>query len=294
MKNNSGLPDFIVIGAMKCGTTSLWEYLKQHPNVQLPHGIKNIEYFDSNANWNKGLPFYKKHFNKNSNTHSIGEISTEYTKYPHVKDVAKNMYATLPCVKLVYLIRLPMERLISHYIHNVGAAKESRDINSALQDKANNPYILYSLYFFQLEQFLKHFNKDDILIITTDNLLHNREQTLNSIFKHINIEIIDKPISNIKTHTRQSKKSWNRIGKIVRRSPKYFNYYNYYLSKLPKSYTSRVERLLCRPIKEPVINDSNFQHLSKLFSDDLASLQKQMDIQLPRWNLTTGSDKNNA
>ena len=291
MKNNSGLPDFIVIGAMKCGTTSLWEYLKQHPNIHLPNGIKNIEYFDSNANWNKGLPFYKKHFQKNSNTYSIGEISTEYTKFPHVKDVAKNMHATLPGVKLVYLIRHPMERLISHYIHNVGAAKESRDINSALQNKANNPYILYSLYFFQLVQFLKHFNKDDILIITTDNLLHNREQALNSIFEHINVELIDKPISNIKTHTRQSKRSWNRIGKIVRKSPKYFNYYNYYLSKLPKAYASRVERLLCRPIKEPVINDTNFQQLSKLFSDDLASLQKHMDIQLPKWGLTTGSNK---
>ena len=184
-----------------------------------------------------------------------------------------------------------MERLISHYIHNVGAAKESRDINSALHDKENNPYILYSLYFFQLEQFLKNFNKDDILIITTDNLLHNREQTLNSIFEHINVELIDKPISNIKTHTRQSKRSWNRIGKIVRRSPKHFNYYNYYLSKLPKAHATRVERLLCRPIKKPVINDMNSQHLSKLFLDDLASLQKHMDIQLPKWGLTTGSNK---
>ena len=294
MKNNSGLPNFIVIGAMKCGTTSLWGYLKQHPDIHLPHGIKNIEYFDSNANWKRGLTFYKKHFETNNNTYSIGEISTEYTKHPHTKDVAKNMYATLPDVKIIYLIRHPLERLVSHYIHNVGAARESRDINSALHDKQNNPYILYSLYFFQLEQFLKYFSNDNILIITADNLRHNREKTLNRIFSHIDVEPLNKPLNSINDHTRQSKRSWNRIGKLVRTSPKYFNYYNYYLSKLPKAPASILERLLCRPIKEPVINDLNLQYLSDLFSNDLALLQKHMGIQLPEWQLPSGSSNNYA
>ena len=89
MTNNTELPDFIIIGAMKCGTTSLWEYLKQHPQICIPHDIKNIEYFDSNENWHKGISFYKSHFKADDKTKSIGELSTEYTKYPHVKMLRK-------------------------------------------------------------------------------------------------------------------------------------------------------------------------------------------------------------
>lgn len=286
MTNNTELPDFIVIGAMKCGTTSLWEYLKQHPQICIPHDIKNIEYFDSNENWHKGISFYKSHFKADEKTKSIGELSTEYTKYPHVKNVAKNIHTTLPDVKFIYLIRHPIERLISHYIHSVGAAKEYRDINTALQNTKDNPYILYSQYFLQLEQFLKYFKKESFLILTSDDLLTRKNNTLNVLFDYINVDTCGNTLAGVKKHTRSSKKSWNRIGRIIRRSPKYFNRYNYYTSRLPNLYAKKVERLLCRPIDKPVINEANLQYLNELFSQDLTRLQEHTNFQIPNWKFT--------
>lgn len=286
MTNNTELPDFIIIGAMKCGTTSLWEYLKQHPQICIPHDIKNIEYFDSNENWHKGISFYKSHFKADEKTKSIGELSTEYTKYPNVKNVAKNIYATLPDVKFIYLIRHPIERLISHYIHSVGAAKEYRDINTALQNTKDNPYILYSQYFFQLEQFLKYYKKESFLILTSDDLLARKNDTLNTLFNYINVDTCGNTLAGVKKHTRSSKKSWNRIGRMVRKSPKYFNRYNYYTSRLPNLYAKRIERLFCRPIDEPVINETNLQYLNELFSQDLNRLQEHTNFQIPNWKLT--------
>jgi len=254
------------------------------PNMHADH-VKNIEFFDSNENWSKGVSFYKSHFIINEKTKSIGEISTEYTKYPHVKDVAKNIYSTLPNVKFIYLIRHPVERLISHYIHRVGAAKESRDINTALQNKDDNPYILYSQYFLQLEQFLKYYKKESFLILTSDDLLAKKDGALNTLFDYIGVDTCGSALTGIQRHTRSSKKSWNRAGRIVRRSPKYFNRYNYYLSKLPKPYAMKIESLFCHPIDEPMINEENQSYLHDLFSRDLNKLQEHTHFKAPNWKL---------
>ncbi|MEZ0148380.1 MAG: sulfotransferase domain-containing protein [Candidatus Reddybacter sp.] len=290
MNNKNSLPRFIVIGAMKCGTTSLWDYLKQHPNINVPSNIKNINFFDSKSNWDKGLSFYKEHFSPQNDLQISGEISTEYTKYPYVKDVAKNIYNTLPRVRFIYLIRNPIDRLISHYIHNVGAARENRDINEALHEKNNNPYILFSQYYFQLSIFLKYFDNKQFLIITTDGLKTDRDNTLATITSFIEAEPNNTPWVDANLHTRQSKLSWNKLGRIVRKSQKYYNYYNYYLSKLPHNQRSLIEGLLSHPIETPIINRENFEYLSDVFSHDLQQLESQMHIKLPDWNLSFAGD----
>jgi len=291
MNNQNNLPDFIVIGAMKCGTTSFRHHLKHHPEIFIPEDIKNIEFFDANANWKKGLSFYRSHFTSNENFKSIGEISTEYTKFPHVKDVPKNIYSTMPHVKLIYLIRHPIERLISHYLHNIGAAREDRDINEALLQRDNNPYIIYSQYFFQITQFLEYFNKERLLVITTEQLRNHRQETLNKVFDFIDVDSSMNDWPEVTLHTRESKKEWNSLGKLVRKRPRYFNPYNYYVSKLPASVRPVVERLFCQPIKQPVINQSNMEHLSEVFANDLYLLQQHIGIRIPDWTFTTRTIK---
>lgn len=294
MKEQNKLPDTIIIGAMKCGTTSLWHHLQQHPEISIPSHIKNIEFFDSNANWGKGLDFYSSHFTHTAKTRSICEISTEYTKHPHVNNVAENIYNTLPNAKFIYLIRHPIERLISHYIHNVGAVRETRGINNALHERENNPYIIYSQYYYQLNHFLKYFDKDRFLLITSNQLRENRQTTLNKIFDFINVDHSKTDWPEVNLHEGKSKKSWNRTGRLIRKSPKYFNLYSYYLSRIPISARPLIERLVCQPITIPAISDDNLKFISNVFSNDLALLHKHTGFHMPDWTFPTGTDKPHA
>lgn len=294
MTDLNKLPDFIVIGAMKCGTTSLWQYLQHHPEIFLPKGIKNIEYFDGKGNWNKGLDFYRSHFTNDKHFKCIGEISTEYTKYPHVINVAKNLHSILPNIKLIYLIRHPIERLISHYVHNIGSARESRDINEALSQRENNSYIIYSQYYLQVSQFLQYFNKDMILFVTSEQLKNNRQAALNRIFDFIGVDNNIDAYPEVTAHRSDSKKRWNWLGKRVRTNPKYFNQYNYYLSRLPTNVRAVTERCFCQSIKYPRINQDNHKYISDVFINDLSLLKQHTGFHNSDWTFATGTNQAHA
>lgn len=105
------LPNFIIIGAQKGGTSSMFSYLKQHPQLQLPD-IKEIHFFDNN--YQKGSTWYKSHFPliivKNKLT---GEASPYYLFHPHVP---QRVIQLCPKVKLIVMLRNPADRAYSHYM----------------------------------------------------------------------------------------------------------------------------------------------------------------------------------
>lgn len=116
------LPEFIIIGAQKAGTTSLYNYLIEHPSI-FPAFKKEVLYFD--VNYRKGIHWYKSFFpttifkfliSKYSNRRFItGEASPYYILYPHA---AKRIHSTLPKVKIIILLRNPINRSFSQYFHS--------------------------------------------------------------------------------------------------------------------------------------------------------------------------------
>lgn len=128
------LPDFLLIGTMKGGTSSLYRYLAAHPDVR-KSSRKEIHYFDLNY-W-RGLSWYRTHFpivlpHRREFT-LVGEASPYYMYRPHV---ATRVRATLPHAKLVVLLRDPVERTYSHYRHEVRNGRETLDFEAALDAEA--------------------------------------------------------------------------------------------------------------------------------------------------------------
>jgi hypothetical protein len=133
------LPDFIVIGAQKCGTTSLYNYLMQHPCIYLP-STKEIGYFD--RYYHKGLPWYRRQFPSFLKKYYkkilceedfvTGEASTGYILNPHaLKRIAK----TIPHAKLILMLRNPVDRAYSHYQHSLRAGNERLPFDRALEEE---------------------------------------------------------------------------------------------------------------------------------------------------------------
>jgi len=179
------LPNLIIIGAGKCGTTSLHYYLGLHPQISMSWE-KELHFFVSELNWHKGVDWYKSNFTDKARVH--GEASPSYTNYPFFKGVPERMYTVVPETKLLYVVRDPIDRIISHYVNDYSEGKEDRTIEEALTHLDNNPYVCKSKYHMQLEQYLSYFPRANILVITTEDLYNHRLLTIKRIFRFLNVD----------------------------------------------------------------------------------------------------------
>lgn len=184
------LPTFIVVGAKKAGTTSLHRYLQDHPDVWLP-AAKRTSFF-STERWDLGADWYEAQFEPGRHHRARGEICTSYTRYPIVDGVPYRMRQIVPDVRLVYLVRHPIERLVSHYRHALIEGWERRPIDEAV---LANPaeFVARSRYHLQIERYLEHFPRDQLLVITSEALRDERLATLGAVFEHLGVDPRHRP-----------------------------------------------------------------------------------------------------
>jgi hypothetical protein len=177
------LPNFLVIGAPKAGTTSLWRYLSDHPQIFMSTP-KELLFF--NRNWERGLGWYEQHFEGCGNAIAVGEASPGYTRYPYYQGVAQRIHQSLPDVRLVYLVRHPIDRMVSDYKMFVQHGWERQPIETALF--SNAMYLDCSLYAMQIEQYLDTFPRERLLIIKSEGLKEARPATLRRVCEFLGVE----------------------------------------------------------------------------------------------------------
>ncbi|MEW6241700.1 MAG: sulfotransferase domain-containing protein [Chloroflexota bacterium] len=206
-------PDFVVIGSQKCGTTSLYQYIKTHPNFVAPYK-KGGTFFD--ANFSKGFSWYRAHFplvsqmsekRSGGGAYITGEVATSYIHHPLA---AKRMAELLPStVKLLAVIRNPVERAYSHYQHMVRTGRETLSFRDALDaeaervdlaiprvvagdDEALRFYRDYSYksrgrYAEQLERWFDAFDRNQFLILKSEDLFGKPAWACNQIYSFLNL-----------------------------------------------------------------------------------------------------------
>ena len=179
------LPTFLVIGAMKAGTTSLSRYLLSHPEIYMATP-KELRFFSHDENWARGLDWYANYFRDATDTPARGEASTDYTKAHLYPEAAARIAATLPDARLVYVVRDPVERIRSHYDHEVVTDAETRPIEQVVVE--DPVYVDTSSYGRQLEQYLEHFDRAQILVVDADDLKHRRAETVKRIYDFLGVD----------------------------------------------------------------------------------------------------------
>lgn len=209
------LPDFLVIGTQKGGTTSLFKYLVQHPHVAKMFR-KEIHYFD--LNFSRGIRWYKSFFPLNASRERhlkmtgqpliAGEATPFYLFHPLIPGRVKEI---LPKIRLIALLRDPVERAFSHYHHLVGRRREtqsfqevvereihwnSEDLRSiARSDSHHNTsdilrfgLVARGFYAEQLERWLLHFSRTQILIIKSDDLFSTPGSVVSEVYKFLELD----------------------------------------------------------------------------------------------------------
>ena len=178
------LPNLVIIGGLKCGTTSLHHYLNLHPSIAMSRP-KELNFFVSELNWELGPAWYGEHFDPEAAVR--GETSPHYTDRPRLDGVAERMRSTLPHARLVYVVRDPIDRLLSHYLHNVGGSYETRTLAEALASD-DSAYIDRSRYAFQLEPYLDAFGPERIEIVSREELKAERAETMRRLFEFCGVD----------------------------------------------------------------------------------------------------------
>ncbi len=182
----SRLPTFLLIGAMKAGTTSLWHYLRSHPQVFMPD-VKEVMFFDPRHNWHRGVAWYEAQFHAATDSQlALGEASTSYTKFPVVPDVPARIASILPDARLLYVLRHPIERMQSHYLYALSRGKELRPIAQAFAEDPT--YLDVSRYGFQLERYAPYFAAEQFLFVDSRDLADKRVDTLRTIYRFLGVD----------------------------------------------------------------------------------------------------------
>ncbi len=185
-------PDFIVIGVAKGGTTSLYDYLNSHPKIQMPQK-KELHFFDER--FNEGVKAYNEKFpKKNSQGFPLsGDVTPRYFVRDFVPGRVKQLF---PEVKLILLLRNPVERAFSHYKQHL-FTKSGRSFEEHLNDEfkllfdENNevdlPLLQRGFYAHHLEQWLKKFPKEQILILISEDFFKNTQETMDRIYEFLQL-----------------------------------------------------------------------------------------------------------
>ena len=185
------LPTFIVIGAMKAGTTSLWRYLSDHPDVFMA-AEKEPEFFVAEKTWGRGRDWYESLFAEGTASVARGEASTSYAKHPFFAGVPERMVSVVPDVRLVYVLRHPVERIVSQYRHALRAGWEKVPLERALD--SNPQYVDISSYASQLDRYLGVVDRGRILTVLAEDLRADRHATMQRVFAFLGVDPTWQPV----------------------------------------------------------------------------------------------------
>lgn len=268
------LPDFIIIGGMKCATSTLHDQLAEQPGIAMstpkePNFFSNDEVYARGIDWYSGLFTDEK-------AQLFGESSTHYTKFPtYPKTIDRMLHHGLTSTKFIYVIREPIQRLISHYIHEWSQGLMQDDINLAV--KTHRELIDYSRYDYQLSEYLKYYKSDQILVVFYESLITRPESELARICHFLGYNAT--PMWN---HSMEAK---NVSSQRIRRFPLYSLIVDSPImaslrrSLIPKAVREKVKVRLAMK-ERPDLNPDTREELKAIFDQDLQNLGRKLGMDL--------------
>ena len=266
----------IIMGTMKAGTTSLYAYLRTHPEI-FASKVKEPSFFTELSPTAIQIAAYQELFTGISPAAWACEASTNYTKYPTFSGVPRRIHAMYPDARLIYILRHPVERIYSHYIHNLVQGRERRGFKTAVLGEDIH-YLNVSRYYMQLSQYLEFFPPEKILVLIFEDFVRQRLETLRRIFAFLGINQNFTPPNLQEKHNVSLQKTMTHP---LLRTVQSKSLYTYIPSKL--------QHLLWRLLQQPtphkaaLINPVIQQKLMANLIDDIDHLQSYLGTPITAW-----------
>ena len=267
------LPNFLVIGAPRAGTTWIDENLRRHPEVFLPQK-KELHFFD--MNFEKGMQYYEAFFGAWRGQNAVGEATPAYLHSACKNNIPLLIRQSLPRVKLIASLRHPVERAYSRYLNSY--AKYDHNARLSFQDKLlQKPEFIHEGYYFrQLKPYFELFPRDDILVLLYDDMQSDPKGFMRRVYEFIGVNpSIETGFEGAKINTAAGKRNLAR-SKLLWFASRGLSRLNLHTaaSRL-KSFNSKALPPLDLAIRRQLVD---------VYKEENAKLQELIGRDLSAWN----------
>jgi hypothetical protein len=277
----TALPNLVVIGAKKAATTSLYHYLASHPDIWMSRE-KELDFFVAERNWRRGLGWYRRQFNAAAAVR--GEASPYYTALPAHPGVPERMARVLPDVRLVYLVRDPIERLLSHHHMAVANGREHRPLADAVANLQESEYVAQGRYWMQLGPYLRHFASERVLVVDQHALGGNRAAELRRIFGFLGVdpEFVSPEFAEIH-YPAMTRRRRRPVAKTILALDQALGKERSYNAR--RWVPSWMRRMLTVPLDRPVLERGLRAQLEEFYAPDVARLREHTGLRFESWSV---------
>ena len=293
------LPNFMCLGAAKSGTTTLYDILRQHPDLYIP-SFKEPHFFDIPENYKNGIKWYEKTYFKNTNQKIVADFTPSYF---FDEEAPKRIFESLGGeLKFVVILRNPLDRAYSHYLHSKRDLYEKQDFGEALklessrlqqyQNQADylsylrHSYIHQGLYSKMLKRYLQYFSLDNFLFINfEDEFLQEKDLTIQKVLHFL--EIDSSILLNIDIRSNPASKERS---KILKRMMKKTGWWRVLLKKMIPSLKirqiikNRIQRANISVFNPPKLTQIQRHNIyNSYFSRDVHDLSVLLNRDFSNW-----------
>ena len=276
-------PNFLIIGSMKSGTTTLFHDLDANPEVYLPPSKEVGALRYDTVLTQGGMQRYGAYFRGAGSALAIGEASTAYTKRPSIEGIPRRASQVLgDGLRLIYVVRDPWKRLISQYRHEFKRGDHPDRLERALQQQSG--LVDLSRYAYQLEPWIEHFDRDRVLIVSFENYIARRSQTLAEVCEFLGVGATQ---SDPADGVYNAGDGARPPGRFVKRFIEGHLYKAYVKPAIPDWARHVVAKTLLRrrEVLEPslAVSDQTRQRIARVLDDDSSALCEMLGTDEAPW-----------
>lgn len=268
------LPTFLVVGAMRSGTTSIAGYLREHPEVFVSTP-KELHFFD--WNWERGLDWYAERFSGAGSVRAVGEATPGYMYFGNALD---RMAATCPEARLIVILRNPVDRAYSHYWFNRTLGIEDVGFDRAIEREPERltthavrrvfAYVDMGRYVSQLEALCTHYARSSLHVVLFDDLISDPQSVFGSVCRFLQVDPDFTPSTLGVARNGYVEYRSRGVQRLVR--------------SMPRSWQRPLQRLNRRPSAYPSMGSHMRRKLDELFARDNERLSQWLERDLSSWS----------
>jgi len=283
--------DFFIVGAPKAGTTSLYSYLNQHPEIEMSN-IKEPDYFSNEFIEEQSLYYKKESVRSLKKYHSLysdiknlvrGEASVSYLFY---EKVPKKIFKYNSSSKIIIMLRNPIDRAYSHYLMDKRLGFITESFEKIVYQKSTHKnsalfyqqYIGLGQYTHQIKNYFDVFSKKNILIINYDDFICNSSEVLNKVYVFLSVE--KRSLSN-------TNKVYNKYTKPSNKLVQFLYTFSFFRelasSFFSQSIKAKIQALFFKDEKKPTLNSKIQIYLKEYYKVELEKLSKLLHQNYSKW-----------
>lgn len=284
-------PNLFVIGAMKSGTTSLHEYLNTHPQIAMSKW-KEPAFFVEELTLRRGEGWYLSLFESDGTHRYLGESSTHYTRLPVFQGVAERLHRFNADARLIYIMRNPFDRVVSHYWHNTQirdfkhGGGEPRPLVKAVREDPQ--YLAFGDYATQLEPYINRFGRKALYTLTFEALVQDPQRELDHIYQWLGLPSHPLGDESTQAHNQRPKGITGAAGAGLLYRIRFSNTWNRMAPYFPTWIKEFAKKRAYRPADE----HQSLRDMARL-REEIGDLQRRqidrlrhlLDREFPEWRI---------